>query len=115
MARWNGQPAPATFLLDTCLLCLERMAIDVAKAAKEVKENQFDEKRDTLVVERRTIWPAEVTVPAADRPVIADALHRRPGEAAKLEYVRCPTGLIRTITVTTADVDRICRAKPVAG
>jgi hypothetical protein len=81
----------------------------VAKTpAKETKENQFDERRETLVVERRTIWPSDVSIPESDRALIADALHRNPKEAARLEYILCPTGLIRKITVTPADIERVC-------
>lgn len=74
-------------------------------AKAPVKENQYDERRETLVVEEKTVWQAEV--PAADRPRIAAALHRNPKETKKLEYVLCSVGLIRRITVTPEDVARI--------
>jgi hypothetical protein len=75
----------------------------VAKAP--AKENQYDARRETLVVEEKTVWQTDV--PAAERLRIATALHRNPQEAKKLEYVLCSVGLIRRITVTSDDVARL--------
>lgn len=77
-------------------------------AKAPAKENQYDERRETLVVEKKTLWQADV--PAADRASIATALHRNPQEAKKVEYVLCSVGLIRRITVTPEDVARLSAA-----
>lgn len=74
----------------------------MAKAA--VKENQFDERRETLVMERRTTWEEGVSVSESEKQAVIDALHRNPQEVKKLEYIRCPTGFIRHITVTADDL-----------
>ena len=74
----------------------------VAKAA--AKENQYDERRETLVMERRTTWPEGVAVADSERKRVIDALHRNPQNVKKLEYIRSPTGYIRNINVTTEDL-----------
>ena len=76
-------------------------------AKAPAKENQFDERRETLVVEKKTSWPADVKAPESDRPRLADALHANRQNVKKLEYIRCPTGFIRHITVTQEDLDAI--------
>lgn len=76
-------------------------------AKKKVPDNQYDERRETLVMERKTTWSEDVSVADADRARIADALHENPKDAKKLEYILCPTGLIRHVTVTTDDVARL--------
>jgi hypothetical protein len=80
----------------------------VAKAP--VKENQFDARRETLVVETKTTWEQGVSADDRAKARIGQALHRDPENAKKLEYVRCPTGFIRHITVTDEDVQRIGNA-----
>ena len=68
----------------------------------------FDPYREALVVETNTVWPDEVaTVPAADRMRIETRLHADPQNAAKLDYVRLPTGFCRQITVTAEDLERV--------
>jgi hypothetical protein len=79
----------------------------MAKAKAAESTNQWDERRETLVVETKTSWPSDIIVTAHERRHITDLLHKSPKQAGILEYVRCPTGLIRHITVTQADVDRI--------
>lgn len=81
-------------------------------AKAPASENQFDETREKLVVERKTTWPKGLDVTETERQAINDRLHREPAAAKKLEYVRCPTGLIRHITVTPEDVDRILNSHP---
>jgi hypothetical protein len=82
-----------------------RMRLVAKKPAKP--ENEYDERRDTLVVEQKTTWPPDLVVPHEDRKQIADSLHHQPKEAKTLEYILCPTGLIRHITVTQEDLDRL--------
>lgn len=77
----------------------------MAKAA--AKENQFDERRETLVVERKTSFPADIALADVERQRVRDALHRAPKDAKVLEYIRCPTGFVRHITVTKEDVERL--------
>jgi hypothetical protein len=77
-----------------------------APAAKE-KGNEFDDRREGLVVERKTVFPAELNVSADRRPGLREQLHADPKAAKVLEYVRCPTGFIRTITVTADDLTRL--------
>ncbi len=68
----------------------------------------FDPYREALVVETKTVWPAELaTVPSADRQRIEAALHADPQHAAQLEYVRLHAGFCRHITVTAADLERL--------
>jgi hypothetical protein len=70
--------------------------------------NAFDPYREALVVERKTIWPAECEDwSAADRARTEELLHAAPAEAAELDYVRQHTGFARVITVTAADLDRV--------
>lgn len=80
----------------------------MAKAAgKEKATNEFSEYRHKLVVERKTIWPKEIDLPAGDRDRFAAKLHAKPQDAAIMSYVRCPTGFVQLITVTADDITRI--------
>lgn len=76
-------------------------------AKKPVKDNQFDEYRENLVMETKTSWSEGVTVPEADQQRIVSTLHSNPKETKKLEYIRSPTGFVRHITVTQEDLDRL--------
>jgi len=68
----------------------------------------FDPYREALVIETKTVWPAELaSVPPADRQQIEAALHADPQRAAQLEYVRLHAGFCRQITVAAADLDRL--------
>jgi hypothetical protein len=68
----------------------------------------FDPYREALVIETKTLWPAELaSVPAPDRQRIEAALHAGPQHAAQLEYVRLHAGFCRQITVTGADLERL--------
>lgn len=73
-------------------------------AKAPVKENQYDERRETLVMERKTTFTPGLAVDAAKRNAIIDAVHRHPTDVKKLEYIRSPTGFIRHITVTEEDL-----------
>jgi len=74
--------------------------------AKEAKP-AFDPRRETLVVETNTIWPEEfAAVAPQQRACVEERLHANPQQAAKLEYVRLPTGFCRQITVTAEDLER---------
>lgn len=68
----------------------------------------FDPYRDALVMEQKTVWPAELAGLADEEKArIEKALHADAAAAADLDYVRLHTGFCRTITVTQADVDRV--------
>ncbi|QDU63864.1 hypothetical protein Pan216_47450 [Planctomycetes bacterium Pan216] len=76
-------------------------------AKAPVKDNQFDQRRETLVVEQKTTWPTDLDLPHGEKVRIATLLHASPSETKKLDYVRCPSGMIRHITVTQEDLDRL--------
>lgn len=79
----------------------------MAKApTKEKIENQFDERRETLVVETKTSFESGPADSDA-REKVRRLIHANPKDAKKLEYVRCPTGLIRHVTVTAEDFERL--------
>ena len=70
----------------------------------------FDPYREALVVETQTAWPGDLPdAPIGDsaRRRIEDRLHLDPASATELEYIRLPTGFIRKITVTAADLERL--------
>lgn len=72
--------------------------------------NTIDPYREALVVETKTIWPADLPDAPADslaRQAIEERLHADPAKAAELEYVRLHAGFIRQITVTAADLERL--------
>ena len=71
--------------------------------------NTLDPYREALVVETMTVWPEDLPgAPLGDaaRRRIEDRLHLDPAGASELEYVRLPTGFVRKITVTAADLER---------
>ncbi|ADB15749.1 hypothetical protein Psta_1066 [Pirellula staleyi DSM 6068] len=68
----------------------------------------FDPYREALVMETDTVWPAGYAdLDPARRADLEAKLHAKPGEAAKLEYIRVHTGFCRTIHVTDADIARL--------
>lgn len=70
--------------------------------------NKYDPRVDSLVVETRTRWDADVGgLEAADKAWLGAAIHRHPHLAGKIAYERTHTGFIREITVTAADVERL--------
>lgn len=69
--------------------------------------DKFDPYREGLVVEERTIWPADSDIPHADRGRIERLLHADPASCKHLEYVRIYTGFCRTISVTAEDLERV--------
>lgn len=76
-------------------------------AKKTVPDNEWDERRETLVVEVKTSWEDGADLNPQDRARIAAALHSNPKDAKKMTYIRCPTGLVRHITVTAEDIQRV--------
>jgi hypothetical protein len=69
--------------------------------------DKFDPYREALVMETKTIWPAEYEdLDEATKLQIAQSLHADPQQAAQLEYIRVHTGFCRQITVTADDVQR---------
>ena len=69
--------------------------------------DKFDPYREALVVEVETRWPDEYDDwEPSERARIEELLHKRPQEAAQLEYVRMHTGFCRRITVTPEDIQR---------
>ena len=70
--------------------------------------DKFDPYREALVVECRTVWPAELgELPEAERRRIEAALHADAGDATQLTYRRVHTGFCREITVTDEDLARV--------
>lgn len=70
--------------------------------------NTFDPYREALVIETRTVWPADLSNAPQDvveRQRIAERLHADPARATELEYVRLSTGFIRKITVMATDLE----------
>lgn len=75
-------------------------------------EEKFDPRRETLVMETRTLWdPSLGKLSEADKAWLTEAVHRHPEKAAKIGYERSHTGFIREITVTVADVERLYRER----
>lgn len=69
--------------------------------------DKFDPYREALIMETETIWPSEFDhLDAATKRRIETALHADPAACKGLEYVRVHTGFCRTITVTSADLER---------
>lgn len=70
--------------------------------------NKFDPYRDAVVVETKTIWPAEFDeYSAGERARIESQLHAEPQACQDLDYERMHTGFSRVVTVTQADLDRL--------
>ncbi|HID20930.1 MAG TPA: hypothetical protein EYP14_00810 [Planctomycetaceae bacterium] len=70
--------------------------------------NKYDPRLESLVVETKTAWDPDVAeLPDEERRWLAAELHRHPDQASKIQYVRVHTGMIRLITVTAADVERL--------
>jgi hypothetical protein len=70
--------------------------------------DKYDPRLDSLVVERRTLWDAEIgELDAKDRRWLAEAVHQQPQHAARIHYERTHTGFTREITVTVADIERL--------
>lgn len=75
-------------------------------------EENYDPRRETLVMETRTNWDPELaSLPAADKEWLARAVHEHPEKAVKIGYERSHTGFTREITVTVADVERLYRER----
>jgi hypothetical protein len=70
--------------------------------------DKFDPYREALVMETRTIWPAEYAEwdPKA-KSRIERQLHADPEKSTSLTYVRTHTGFCREITVTGEELARI--------
>lgn len=72
--------------------------------------NAFDPYREALVVDTKTVWPADIPGAAQDarqREQVSERLHTDPSKATELEYIRLHTGFTRQITVTAADLERL--------
>ena len=79
-------------------------------------EEKYDPRRETLVMETRTNWDAELgSLSESDKEWLARAVHEQPEKAAKIGYERSHTGFVREITVTVADVERLYRERAAAG
>lgn len=75
-------------------------------------EANFDPRRETLVMEERTLWAPELQgLSDVDKDWLSRAVHEQPAKAAKIDYERSHTGFIREITVTVADVERLYRER----
>lgn len=70
--------------------------------------DKFDPYREALVMETRTVWPANLEeLDDRTKQKVASSLHADPESAAELKYVRVHTGFCREITVTDDDVARL--------
>lgn len=79
-------------------------------------EEKYDPRRETLVMETRTLWdPALGKLSDADKEWLAHAVHQHPEKASKVGYERSHTGFTREIIVTVADVERLYRERAAAG
>ncbi len=69
--------------------------------------NTFDPYREALVIETKTVWPADLNRAPdekSEREKIAARLHADPAKATELEYIHLHAGFIRKITVTATDL-----------
>ncbi|MGE3315445.1 MAG: hypothetical protein AB7O26_10040 [Planctomycetaceae bacterium] len=74
--------------------------------------NKYDARVDSLVMETRTFWdPETAKLKPEDKEWLAQAVHRAPEKASKVQYERSHTGFTREITVTAADVERLYNEK----
>jgi hypothetical protein len=72
--------------------------------------DKFDPYREALVMETRTIWPAEYAEwDLQTKHRIEEQLHADPQNSTSLTYVRTHTGFCREIRVTGAELARIGR------
>jgi len=70
--------------------------------------NEYDTYREALVMEHRTVWPAEYDGwDESDRSRLEQRLHTEPQKAAELTYDRQHSGFTRVITVTDGDLARL--------
>jgi len=70
--------------------------------------DKFDPRLESIVVETSTVWSPELsTISDQDKTSLAKAIHEHPELAAKIRYERMHTGMMREITVTVADLERI--------
>ena len=75
-------------------------------------EENYDPRRETLVMETRTLWDPELAgLAESDKEWLARAVHEHPEKAARIGYERSHTGFTREITVTVADVERLYRER----
>jgi hypothetical protein len=75
-------------------------------------EEKYDARRESLVMETRTLWAPELAgLSAQDKQWLAQAVHEQPEKAVKIGYERSHTGFVREITVTVADVERLYRER----
>ena len=73
---------------------------------------QFDHRLESLVIERRTDYDADLAeLTPDDRHWLAATLHAAPQRATHLHYERQHTGFAREITATRADVERLYRER----
>ena len=70
--------------------------------------DQFDPYRESLIVEKNTVWSeVDAELDSQEKTRIADALHADPEQCAHLDYVRVHTGCCRHVTVTEHDLNRV--------
>lgn len=78
-------------------------------------EDTFDPRRETLVMETKTLWDASLgDLSAADKEWLSRAVHANPEKATKITYERSHTGFVREITVTVQDVERLYQERAAA-
>ena len=69
---------------------------------------KYDPRVDSLVIESRTLWSEEVKdLPAEDKSLVAESIHRHAELASDIAYERAHTGFTRIITVHPVDLERL--------
>ena len=72
------------------------------------KNDKFDPRLESLVVETATRWePESAELSEEEKRRVANELHRQPQTASKIFYRLVHTGMIREITVTSEDLQRL--------
>ncbi|MCA9099347.1 MAG: hypothetical protein KDA36_13215 [Planctomycetaceae bacterium] len=70
--------------------------------------DKYDPRLESIVVETSTVWSPELSnITDQDKVSLARAIHEHPELATKIRYERMHTGMMREITVTVADLERV--------
>jgi len=73
---------------------------------------KYDPRLESLVMETRTTWDADVgELTDEDKLWLSQELHRTPQDVTTILYERSHTGFTRTITCTAADIERLYQQK----
>ena len=70
--------------------------------------DKYDKRLESLVVETITHWSPEINnISEQDKVSLAKAIHEHPELATRIRYERMHTGMLREITLTVADLERL--------